>query len=90
MIRPSLCLLGPLDGQVLTGPDNVRLATVSKSPISLFPDDPAVAQDIAYVLYARHTLAAGGQEFDFYIPTDRTLADAFAALYDGYKPKETR
>lgn len=90
MTRPALCLLGPLDGMVQVGPDSVRLATVAKVPVGMFPDDPAGLQDTTYVLYIKHTLAAGDREFDFYIPDDASLGDAFAALYDGYKPKEKR
>lgn len=90
MTRPALCLLGPADGRVIVGPERVHVTTSAAVTASLIPDDDAGSQDVRTVIYMKHTFAAGDREFDFYIPTDRSLGDAFAALYDGYKPKETR
>lgn len=90
MTRFALCIGGPLDGKVLTGPETLRLETAALRATSMFDDDPAEAQAIKIVVYLKHTFTAGDREFDFYIPDDASLGDAFAALYDGYKTKKAR
>lgn len=88
MSRPALCLLGPADGRVVTGPERVKLTTSAAVATPMFPEGNT--QETKVVIYLKHTFEVDGVEFDFYIPEDASRADAFAALYNGYKPKETR
>ena len=88
MTRPALCIGGPLDGKVLTGPETLRLETAALRVTSMFDDDPAETQAIKIVVYLKATFVSDDEEFDFYIPDGVSKTDAFRQLVNGYKPKE--
>lgn len=90
MTRPALCIGGPLDGKVFTGPETLRLETSALRSASMFDDDPTDQQGIKIVVYLKATFVSDDEEFDFYIPDGMSKTDAFRTLVNGYKPKENR